>query len=100
MAYKGQKFNSYSFETKKKAIEMLLCGMTKQEVADTLGIYDLDRLKVWMRKYREEGEVGLLDRRSSAHRNRAIGVQHIERAELKRDIIEKCIELLKREGLR
>ncbi|MGV2644305.1 helix-turn-helix domain-containing protein, partial [Clostridium perfringens] len=38
-------------------------GMTKKEVASALQISDIGRLKVWMRKYRELGEEGLVDRR-------------------------------------
>ena len=42
---------------------MRLEGMTKKEVASALQISDIGRLKVWMRKYRELGEEGLVDRR-------------------------------------
>lgn len=42
---------------------MRLEGMTKKEVASALQISDIGRLKVWMRKYREHGEEGLIDRR-------------------------------------
>lgn len=63
MAKKGQTFHHYSFETKKKAVAMRLEGMTKKEVASVLQISDIGRLKVWMRKYRELGEEGLVDRR-------------------------------------
>lgn len=63
MAKKGQIFHYYSLETKKKAVAMRLDGMTKKEVALALGISDIGRLKVWMRKYREHGEDGLIDRR-------------------------------------
>jgi transposase len=63
MAKKGQIFHHYSFETKKKAVAMRLEGMTKKEVASALQISDIGRLKVWMRKYRELGEEGLVDRR-------------------------------------
>lgn len=63
MAKKGQIFHYYSFETKKKAVAMRLEGMTKKEVASSLQISDIGRLKVWMRKYREHGEEGLIDRR-------------------------------------
>ncbi|MEK3734503.1 MULTISPECIES: helix-turn-helix domain-containing protein [Paenibacillus] len=63
MAKKGQIFHYYSFETKKKAVAMRLEGMTKKEVASALQISDIGRLKVWMRKYREHGEEGLIDRR-------------------------------------
>lgn len=63
MANKGQTFRHYSLETKKKAIAMRLDGKTKKEVASALEISDIGRLKIWMRKYREFGEEGLIDRR-------------------------------------
>ncbi|OAB45220.1 hypothetical protein PBAT_14600 [Paenibacillus antarcticus] len=63
MAKKGQIFSSYSLDTKKKAVGMRLQGMTKKQVATELGITDIGRLKVWMRKYREHGDSGLVDQR-------------------------------------
>lgn len=51
MAKKGQKFVTYSFVTKKKAVELRLQRMTKQKVAEELGIVDVDRLKVGIRIY-------------------------------------------------
>lgn len=63
LAKKGQVFSSYSLDTKKKAVDMRLQGMTKKEVAAILGIADIGRLKVWMRKYREQGDLGLVDQR-------------------------------------
>ncbi|WP_245699778.1 helix-turn-helix domain-containing protein [Paenibacillus glacialis] len=67
LAKKGQVFSSYSFDTKKKAVNMRLQGMTKKEVATELGIADIGRLKVWMRKYRAEGDAGLVDQRKRVH---------------------------------
>lgn len=63
MAKKGQTFVSYSLDTKIKAVEMRLQGMTKKQVAEELNIHDIGRLKVWMRKYRESGFAGLIDHR-------------------------------------
>ncbi|OWA36595.1 helix-turn-helix domain-containing protein [Saccharibacillus sp. O16] len=63
MATKGQTFCKYSYETKLRAVQMRMDGMTKKQVAKELGIYDLNRLKIWMRKYKAEGELGLIDHR-------------------------------------
>ncbi|MCQ4086222.1 helix-turn-helix domain-containing protein [Saccharibacillus sp. JS10] len=63
MATKGQTFCKYSYETKLKAVQMRMDGMTKKQVAKELGIYDLNRLKIWMRKYKAQGELGLIDHR-------------------------------------
>jgi hypothetical protein len=37
--------------------------MTKAAVAKELGIKDIGRLKVWMRKFNQQGEFGLVDTR-------------------------------------
>jgi transposase len=63
MAKKGHKFASYTFELKMKTIQLRLQGMTKQRVAQELGIADVGRLKVWMRQYRLQVEFGLMDHR-------------------------------------
>uniref|UniRef100_UPI0019109708 helix-turn-helix domain-containing protein n=4 Tax=Paenibacillus glycanilyticus TaxID=126569 RepID=UPI0019109708 len=63
MAKKGQKFQTYSFETKKKAIEMRLQGITVVKIAEELGIVDVGRVKTWMRRYKQMGEFGLSDTR-------------------------------------
>lgn len=63
MAKKEQKFETYSEELKKKVIKIRLTGMTIAVVAEELEIRDIGRLKVWMRKYRQEGEFGLMDHR-------------------------------------
>ncbi|QOS98320.1 helix-turn-helix domain-containing protein [Brevibacterium sp. JNUCC-42] len=40
-----------------------LLKWTHKQIAEHLGINDKDRVKVWMRKYRKQGEFGLLDER-------------------------------------
>lgn len=52
-----------TFRTEEKTIQMRLNGMMKKQVAEELGIQDLDRLKVSMRKYKTEGAFGLVDQR-------------------------------------
>lgn len=44
---------TYSFETKKKTIEMRLQGMTIARIAEELGIIDTGRLKVCIRRYNQ-----------------------------------------------
>lgn len=64
MAKKGQKFKSYSLELKKEAIRLHVEEQwTYRQITNHLQIHDLDRVKKWMRKYREQGEFGLLDQR-------------------------------------
>jgi transposase-like protein len=96
LARKGQKFQSYSQEIKKKAIEQKLSGKTYRQVAEELGIPDKDRVKVWMRKYKQLGEYGLLDQRG--RREEYIDEQR-ENQKLKREneMLKKCLEIWMRE---
>ncbi|WIV19762.1 helix-turn-helix domain-containing protein [Paenibacillus polygoni] len=64
MAMKGQKFKTYSEELKMEAIRLHVEEKwTYRQINDHLGIQDQGRMKRWMRKYREQGEFGLLDQR-------------------------------------
>lgn len=99
MVKKGQKLETYSFDLKKRAIELRLQGMTKQKVAEELGIADITRLKVWMRKYRELGDFGLLDNRG--RRKKYIGQdRYVKRLELENDVLKKWLEITKQEVYR
>jgi hypothetical protein len=60
MAKKGRSLKRIRLNWR-KAIELRLQGMTKQQVTKELGIADMGRLKVWMRQYRLQGEFGLMD---------------------------------------
>ncbi|GIM47704.1 hypothetical protein DNHGIG_32530 [Collibacillus ludicampi] len=99
MAKKGQKFKTYSFELKKQAVEMRLQGKTKKQVAELLGIEDVGRLKVWMKKYREEGEYGLLEHRGR-RKEYVDQERYVRRLEMENDVLKKWLEILKREVYR
>ncbi|WP_111619541.1 helix-turn-helix domain-containing protein [Paenibacillus pabuli] len=43
----------------------LVEGWTYGKINEHLGIHDPGRMKRWMRKYREQGEFGLMDQRGS-----------------------------------
>lgn len=96
MAKKGQKFLSYSFDTKKKAIEMRLQGMTKQKVAEVLGIEDLGRLKVWMSRYKKMGEFGLMDHRGR-RREYVDEDRYVRRLEMENAVLKKWLAITKAE---
>lgn len=97
MTRKGQKHITYSFELKKKAIEMRLNGMTKKQVAEELGIHDLDRLKIWMRKYKAEGEFGLVDQRG--RREKYVDRErYIRKLEVENLALKKVYEIWTRRG--
>lgn len=96
MAKKGQKHVTYSFETKKKAIEMRLQGMTKQKVAEVLGIEDIGRLKVWMRRFKQMGVYGLMDHRGK--RKQYIDEnRYVRRLELENAVLKKWLAITKAE---
>ena len=96
MANKGQNHQTYSFETKKKAIEMRLQGMTKQRVAEVLGITDIGRLKVWMRRYNQMGDFGLTDTRGK-RKNYANENIYVRRLEMENAVLKKWLVITKAE---
>lgn len=96
MTKKGQKYETYSEELKKKAIEMRLAGMTKSVVAKELGIADIGRLKVWMRKYKQQGEFGLVDRRGRRS-NYVDQDRYVRRLEMENAVLKKWLEITKGE---
>jgi transposase len=49
----------YSLEIKLQAIHLHEEGLTYAEVATHLGLRKAGRIKIWVRQYRHEGEVGL-----------------------------------------
>jgi transposase len=63
MVTKGQKLKTYSQELKLKAINLKLEGMTKRQISEELGIEHHDRVKVWMRNYKQFGKYGLMNNR-------------------------------------
>ncbi|MMZ66940.1 hypothetical protein D1872_294750 [compost metagenome] len=96
MAKKGQKFKTYSFELKKQVAEMRLQGKTKKQVAELLGIEDIGRLKVWMRKYREQGEFSLLEHRGR-RRDYVDQERYVRRLEMENAVLKKWLEILNQE---
>ena len=100
MAKKGQTFKTYSFELKKKAVEMRLQGIPKAKVAEELGIQDISRLKVWMRKYRKEGFSGLVDRRGRRIEYKEDLERRLKWLEMENEVLKKWFEILTREGKR
>jgi transposase len=99
MAKKGQTFKTYSFELK-KAVEMRLQGIPKAKVAEELGIQDISRLKVWMRKYRKEGFSGLVDRRGRRKEYKEDLERRLKWLEVENEVLKKWFEILTREGKR
>ncbi|MCP1357235.1 transposase [Aneurinibacillus migulanus] len=92
MAIKGQKFKTYSEELKLEAIRLHVEEKWRyRQINDHVGIQDKDRMKRWMRKYREQGEFGLLDQRG---RRKEYLDQERYVQQLKREnaMLKKCLK--------
>ncbi|KOP63604.1 transposase [Bacillus sp. FJAT-18019] len=90
---KGKKFNAYTYETKLEAVRLhLVEGWTYRKIMEKFGIADRHRLKVWMRKYRELGEFGLMDQRG--RRKEYIDQdRYVQKLERENEILKKCLEI-------
>lgn len=97
MAKKGQKFKAYSLELKKEAIRLHVEEKwTYRQITDHLQIHDLDRVKKWMRKYREQGEFGLLDQRG--RREEYVDAdRQIKQLQRENELLKKCLKIWKEE---
>ncbi|MGD7668028.1 helix-turn-helix domain-containing protein, partial [Brevibacillus laterosporus] len=94
---KGQKFKSYPESLKMEAIRLHIEERwTYKQIVEHLEIQDKDRLKKWMRKYRQQGEFGLLDRRG---RREAYIDQdrYVQKLKHENEILKKCLEIWMRE---
>lgn len=99
MAIKGQKFKTYPEELKLEAIRLRVVERwTYRRINEHLGIYDPDRMKIWMRKYRKNGELGLMDQRG---RKEEYIDQDRYAQKLKRenDRLKKCLKVWMQEGM-
>ncbi|PTX59167.1 helix-turn-helix protein [Melghirimyces profundicolus] len=97
MAKKGQKYKHYPFLLKMQAVQMRLQGVTKREVAKRLGIYDVGRLKVWLRQYKLKGSKELQDRRGGRKRPLERD-EYVRQLELENDVLKKWWEIQRKEG--
>lgn len=97
MAVKEQKFKTYSEELRMEDIRLHVEEKwTYRPINEHLGIHDKDRMKSWMRSYREKVEFGLLDRRG---RRTEYLDQDRYVPQLKREntMLKKCLEIWMRE---
>jgi transposase len=99
MAVKGQKFKSYTEEDKKEAIRLHIEEKwTYKQITEHLGIQDKNRVKKWMRKYRELGEFGLLDQRG--RREQYLDQdRHVKQLKRENEALKKCLKIWKLEVL-
>lgn len=98
-AKKGQKFKHYPESLKLEAIRLHVDeGWSYSKITDHLELHDKDRVKVWMRKYREKGVAAFEDRRGDPHRVETEQERELRRLYLEVDVLKKWLQILNREG--
>ena len=97
MAKKDQKYKSYSVEVKKEAIRLHVEEKwTYKQITKHFDIQDKDRVKKWMRKYRELGEFGLLDQRG--RREEYLDQdRYVQKLKRENEMLKKCLEIWMKE---
>ncbi|WP_234032669.1 hypothetical protein [Paenibacillus faecalis] len=60
-------------------------------------IHDKDRVKKWMRKYRENGQESFKDKREEPFRTETEQERLIRRLQLEVDVLKKWLHILNRE---
>lgn len=98
-AKKGQKFKHYPESLKLEAIRLHVDeGWSYSKITEHLEVHDKNRVKVWMRKYREEGATAFEDRRGDPHRVETEQERELRRLYLEVDVLKKWLQILNREG--
>lgn len=68
-----------------------------RRITEHFGINDKDRVKIWMRKYREKGADGLIDRRGDPFRFETEEARRVRRLEMEVEVLKKWLQILNRE---
>ena len=80
----------YSLETKLKAVRLHEeAGLIYTEVAKRLGLRKAERIEVWVRQYRAEGEAGLSKKGSGRPRKAHSDQERIEQLEMENALLKK-----------
>lgn len=100
MAKKGQTFKHYPQEIKVEAIRLHREeGWTYRRIMEHLGISDRHRLKVWMRKYKQLGEFGLMDQRG--RREEYVDQdRYVNKLKRENQMLKKCLKIWMQEVYR
>ena len=98
MAIKGQKFQHYPETIKREAIRLHVEEkLSYREIAERLGIRDKERVKAWMRKFREEGNRVFQDRRGNPFRETTEENRYLKSLEMENAVLKKWLEILNQE---
>jgi len=87
---KGMKH--YPRELKLEAMRLFFEeGMPQKEIKETLGIHDIRRVKVWVRKYRREGKSAFDKKKGGPGRppKKENTTAYIERLEMENELLKK-----------
>jgi transposase len=87
---KGMK--QYSRELKLEAMRMFYEeGKTRKEITEALGVRDPGRVKIWLRKYRAEGEAAFDKKRGGPGRppKKKDPAAYIARLEMENELLKK-----------
>ncbi|MEK8133173.1 helix-turn-helix domain-containing protein [Paenibacillus filicis] len=98
MAIKGQTFKHYPESVKAEAIRLHVKeGWSYRKITEHLDIQDKDRVKKWMRKYREQGEASFEDKRGNPFRSKTEQERELRRLQLEVDVLKKWLQILNQE---
>ncbi|MFH5185605.1 IS3 family transposase [Paenibacillus sp. TAB 01] len=73
-------------------------GWSYRKISEHLDIQDKDRVKKWMRTYRECGIAGFKDKRGNPSRIETEQERELRRLQLEVDVLKKWLHILNREG--
>ena len=100
MAKKGQTFTYYPQELKVEAIKLHVEeGWTYRRIMEHLGIPDRHLLKVWMRKYKQLGEFGLMDQRGRRE-DYVDKDRYVQKLKRENTMLKKCLKIWIQEVVR
>jgi transposase len=98
-AKKGQKFKYYPESLKVEAVRLHVDEeWSYSKITAHLDIHDKNRVRVWMKKYREEGQAAFEDRRGDPHRVETEQERELKRLYMEVDVLKKWLLILNREG--
>ncbi|WP_019123324.1 helix-turn-helix domain-containing protein [Brevibacillus massiliensis] len=73
-------------------------GWSYRKITEHLGIQDKDRVKVWMRNYRQKGQAAFEDRRGNPFRFGTEQERERRRLQSEVDVLKKWLQILNQEG--
>lgn len=89
----------YPLSVKLKAVRMFLEeGKTKAEIRESLGLTK-GRVKVWVKRYRDEGEAGLQKKRGRPQKQEESVEEELARLRMENELLKKFHAELRKDAL-